>query len=501
MSSERDTDGLDPGRRGRFDGSNDGDSCPTDPRTVRGVLFTVRLPADPQAPLCCQKSAQPRCPPRCRDLAFTLGISVLAGIAFGLVPGLHATRGLSGTLRDEAGAVIGGRRRVTLRGVLVSAQVALSLLLLVGSGLFLRSLDKARRIDPGFDTGPAAILWPQFEMSGIDEVRGRILQQQLAERLRVLPGVTGVAMAGKLPLGAAVQTRGINVDGVAPPPGLNAHHVDFVHVDGAYFDVMGVPIVSGRAFGDADTENTQPVAVVSETAARRFWPGRDAVGQTFWNGDTRESGVRVIGVARDTKVRTLGEQPRPYFYVSGRQEYLPSMMFVVRGTARAPELVAAAVAAAHELEPRLIILESKTMEQHLALMLYPPRMAALLLSIFGGLAPLLATIGLYGSVSYAVSRRTREVGIRAALGATRRDLVMMLTAGGLKLIVAGGAIGLALGAAAARLLARFLYGIGATDIVTFIAVPLLLGAVGFLASWLPARRAAGVDPLVALRAD
>jgi hypothetical protein len=209
----------------------------------------------------------------------------------------------------------------------------------------------------------------------------------------------------------------------------------------------------------------------------------------------------VIGVARDTKVRTLGETPRPYFYMSGEQIYMPSMMFVVRSTGGAAELVDAARRAALAIDPQLVILEAKTMDEHLALMLYPPRMAALLLSVFGGLALLLAAIGLYGSVSYAVARRTREVGIRAALGATRRDVVLMLTAGGLRLIGIGAAIGLALAAGVTWLLSGFLFGIGATDIATFVAVPLLLATVGFLASWVPARRAASVDPMVALRTD
>ncbi len=435
-------------------------------------------------------------------LLFTLAISIVAGIAFGLAPGLQATRAdMSSVLRDEAGGVIGGRRRVTLRGALVVAQMAVSVLLLVGAGLFLRSLDKAQRIDPGFDIGPAAILWPQLDMSGFDDKSGPPVQRQLVDALRALPGVTGVALADRLPLGAAIQTENISVDGVQPPPGQKTWDVDFTHVDGAYFDLLHIPLMAGRVFTDADGAGTARVAVISEAAARQFWPGGDAVGQIFYLGRTRDTPVRVVGVVRDTKVRTLGEAPRPYFYLNSAQTYIPSMMFVLHGSLPAPQLVAAAQRTALAINPRIVIMEAKTMEQHLALLLYPPRMAALLLSVFGGLALLLAAVGLYGMVSYAVARRTREVGIRAALGASQRDVVGLLTGGGVKLIGVGCAIGLALAAALTWLLSGFLYGVHATDALTFLAVPALLGGVGVLASWVPARRAAHVDPMHALRTE
>jgi len=435
-------------------------------------------------------------------LLFTLGVSLVAGLAFGLVPGLQATKpDVSGTLRDEAGTVIGGRKRDRVRGVLVAGQVAVAMLLLVGAGLFLRSLGKAQKIDPGFYTGPAAIIWPQFDMSGFDETRGRAAQRELDEQLRALPGVAGVGMASRLPIGAAVQTRGITVDGVQPPPGIDQHHVDFTHVDGAYFDVFEVPIVAGRNFNASDVASGPAVAIVSETAARRFWPDAHAVGSIFFLDEARQSPVTVVGVAADTKVRTLGEAPRPYFYLNGDQQYIPSMMFVIRGPSNAAELVARSRTIALAIDPQLILLESKTMDEHLALMLYPPRMAAILLSVFGGLALLLATIGLYGTVSYAVARRTREVGVRSALGATRRDLVLLLTGGGMRLIGIGAMVGLVLAATLTWLISGFLYGIRSMDLATFAAVPAILGIVGFVASWVPARRASRIDPMIALRSD
>jgi predicted permease len=435
-------------------------------------------------------------------LAFTLLVSALAGIAFGLAPGLHATRpDVSSTLRDEAGSVIGGRGRVTVRNILVAGQIAVSLLLLVGAGLFLRSLGKAQQIDPGFDTGPAALLWPQLELGGFDANTGPLVQQRMREALRALPGVTAVGGANRLPLGAAIQTREIIVDGVEPPPGLDAHHVDFTLVDTDYFATMRVPILAGRNFSTADAASDARVAIISEAAARRFWPGQDPVGRTFWLGDRRELAVHIVGIARDTKVRTLGEEPRPYFYLNAAQEWTPALQFIVRANRPIAELVREVRQTALDVDPDIVILEAKSMDQHLALLLFPPRMAALLLSVFGGLALLLAAIGLYGTVSYAVARRTREVGVRNALGASRRDIVILLTGSGLRLIAVGSAIGLALAAAVSWLLSGFLYGIRATDALTFVGVPLLLAAVGLLASWIPARRAARIDPMVALRSD
>jgi predicted permease len=435
-----------------------------------------------------------------RVLLFTLLVSTAAGILFGLAPGLHATRPQLGTaLRDEAGNVTTGRRHGRLRSALVAGQVSLSLLLLVGAGLFLRSLSKAQQIDPGFDTGPAALLWPMPELSGLNETEARAVRDRLYETLRTLPGVTAVARTDRLPLGFAIQTREMQFDGVAPPPGLDAHHLDFTQVDSAYFEVMRVPLVSGRTFTSADRAG-EAVAVISEEAARRFWTDGNALGQRFWLGENRETPVRVIGIARDTRVRTLGEAPRPYVYLNAEQSGVV-LQFIIRGTLPATELVRVAAQAARDAYPQLVIMEAKTMEEHLGIMLFAPRMAALLLSVFGGLALALAAIGLYGTVSYAVARRTREVGIRSALGASRRELELLLTRGGMRLITIGSAIGLVLAAALTWSIAGFLYGIRATDAFTFVGVPLGLGLVGFLASWLPARRAARVDPMRALRTE
>jgi len=295
--------------------------------------------------------------------------------------------------------------------------------------------------------------------------------------------------------------RSVNVDGFDPPPGQKGFEIDFSEIDERYFDVMGVPIVAGRTFTVADNADAARVAIVSEAMVRRFWPAGDALGATFYLGDDRERPVRIVGIAKDTRVRTLGESPRPCVYYSIHQTPSPFGLVVARGPLPSANLLTAARRIARDVDPDVVLIDAQTMEQHLALLLYPPRMAALLLSIFGGLALLLAAIGLYGIVSYAVARRTREVGIRVALGAEPRSVVAMLTRSGLRLVAAGGAIGLVLAVAVTWTISRYLYGIGATDLVTFIGVPAILVGTGLLASWLPARRAARVDPLSALRTD
>jgi predicted permease len=435
-------------------------------------------------------------------LAFTFAVSVAAGLAFGLVPALQATRpAVAATLRSEAGAVTADRRRFSLRNALVVAQVAVSLVLLIGSGLFVRSLQKAQRIDPGFDTGPAAILWPNLELSGIRGERASLLYAQLRDALLATPGVTAVGMADRLPLGIAIQTRGITIDGVAPPPGEDEISVDFTHADAGYFDIMDVPLVAGRGFTAGDGLGAPTVAIVSEAAARRFWPAGEAVGRHFYLDSDRDAPVRVVGVARDTRVRTLGEAPRPYVYFHAAQQEGPELQIIVRGTVAAGELLARARRTLLAIDRDLVLMDAKTMDEHLALFLFPPRIAALLLSAFGALSLLLAAVGLYGVVRYAVARRAREIGIRMALGADPRQLVRMLTGAGLRLVATGSAIGIVLAAAVTWPLSRFLFGIRAIDVATFIAIPMLLAAIGLLAAWLPARRVSRADPVAALRAE
>lgn len=432
-------------------------------------------------------------------LVFTAVVSLVAGLLFGLLPALQATNpDVAPTLKNEA--VGGAPRRWNLRNAIVITQLAFSFVLLIGAGLFLRSLEKAQRIDPGFDVGAGAIVWPMPELSGYEEPEAVAdFYRRFEERLLSDPVVTGVAQADRLPLGAGVQTAGFVIPGV-PSESLDGDHdIDNAQVSPGYFDAMGVEIVNGRGFTSNDLEG-ESIAIVSEAFRNRFYPGESAVGRSIQNSSGES--YRIVGVARDTKVRTLGESARPYVYQLHGQGGFFGMQVVVKGSGSSVELVAAARRALDEVSPDMVLFEGiKTMDEHLALLLFPPRMAALLLTVFGGLALLLAGIGIYGVVSYSVAKRTREVGIRMSLGASARDVTTMAVGGAMKLVGVGGVVGTVLAGAVTWSVSGYLFGISATDLATFVAIPMLLFAVALFAAWMPARRASSVDPVSALRSD
>jgi predicted permease len=433
-------------------------------------------------------------------LLFTAGVSMLAGMAFGLAPALQATNpDVAPTLKNEATGS-GAPRRFNLRGGLVVTQVAFSFVLLIGAGLFVRSLQKAQAIDPGFDTGAGALAWPMPELSGYEtpeEVEA--FYDDLERRLLDHPKVTHVALADRLPLGSGIQTQGYLLPGVPSETPDGDHDIDNANVSPGYFDAMGVEILSGRAFTRDDLDSERMV-IVSQAFAEQYYPGEDLVGRSIQT--SREDDLRIIGVAADTKVRTLGESPRPYVYQLQGQVMFFGMQVVVKGQGTSEELVAITRATIDEISPDMVLFEEvKTMNEHLALLLFPPRMAALMLSVFGGLALLLAGIGVYGVVSYAVAKRTRELGIRMSLGASASDVVRMAVTGGMRLVVVGALVGIVLAGGVTWVAADYLFGISSTDLVTFATIPLLLTGVALLAAWVPARRASRVDPVQALRSE
>lgn len=430
-------------------------------------------------------------------LVFTLGVSLLAGVVFGLAPALQGSRpDLASALRGSGGGATAGSR---LRDALVVVQVALSLVLLAGSGLFIRSLQEARGVDPGFHTGPAAVLTPSFDLSGMTSEEAHSFTRELVARLEAFPQVEGVALTDNVPMGFGVQTTGLRVEGVPSDRPDGTHPVDFAWVSGSWFPVMDVPILGGRTFGPEDVAGAPRVAVVSEAFAARFFPGQEAVGRSVEGrgGDP----ILIVGVSRDTRVRTLGEAPRPRIHFPVSQQELSGVSFVVRGGGTGEELLALTRRVALDLRPELVLFDARTMEEHLALHLFPPRMAALLLSLFGGLGLLLAVIGIFGLVSHAVARRTREVGIRVSLGATPGEVIRLVVRGGMGLVTAGVVAGLVVAGALSFVVSRFLYGVGGLDPATFLSVPALLLVVAALSAWLPARRAATVDPVRALRLE
>lgn len=433
-------------------------------------------------------------------LGFSFAISLLGGLFFGLVPALQATKPeVAPTLKDESTG--GGRPRAfTLRNALVAGQVAASLVLLIGAGLFLRSLGQARSMDPGFGKDPTAVV--NFALSGEQdtEEKGRAWMRSVLERAEAIPGVQAVGLATILHLNTMnFSSTDINVDGFDPPPGRQGHLIARTEVDAGFFDASGIQILRGRNFEESDVPDGQRVVVINQAMADRFWPGGDPVGRVIREGDGDE--LLIVGVAETAKIRSLGEEPTPFIYYPYSQNYASFVTLLARTAGSAEQTGVQLLSLLREMDPETIIIESKTMEEHQAVMLIPARLSAFLSSLFGGLALTLAVIGLYGVVSYAVAQRRREMGIRMSLGATPGSVVGHTVWSGMKLVAVGGAIGLAVAFLATRALRGFLFGIAPLDPVAFLGIPAILGAVAFLAAYIPARRASQVDPVRALKAE
>jgi len=434
-----------------------------------------------------------------RVLAFVLTASLLAGLLFGLLPAVQATRpNVVETLKNEnAGAKPG--RRFTMRSGLVVLQTATSLVLLVTAALFLRSFSAQARVDAGFGSAPAGMVWMALPNDRYPAARHQQAVADIERRLRGLDGVTAVGLIEQMPLNAlGYSTRLVNVDGFQPPRGTTGFEVDETAADSGFFDAAGLALVGGRLFNSADVPGRDRVAIVNQAMAQKFWPGQDAVGRIV-RGDS--SVYRVIGVVRTTKVRSLGEAPRPYMITAFSQDPSPTFTIVARSRADAAGTATHMVTALRELDPALMILQAKTLQQHLAVMLLPARLGAIAFALFAGLALVLATIGVYGVVRYAVARRAREVAIRLAIGARPDGVIALLMREGLTLVVAGAVLGLGLAALASRGLQSLLYGVTATDPLALLGAPVVLIVVGAIAAFLPARRASRVDPASALRAE
>lgn len=432
-------------------------------------------------------------------LGFSLAVALGAGLVFGLIPAVQGTRAdVAAALRDES-AGAGRPGRLTLRNALVVAQVAGSLVLLVSAGLFVRNLQAAQAVDPGFGRDPAAILSLVVPATRYDEEEGRLFQRALFERIRQLPGVAAVGLTANLHLNKlSTNTTNFTVDGVENPPGRDYQLADYAEVDSGFFDAAGIQIVRGRNFRESDDANAPEVVIVNQALADRFWPGQDPVGRQL----RRPSGDwEVVGVATTAKIRALTEAPRPFVYRPYSQRYTGYFTVVARTEVDPEQTVRAMVGAARALDPEAWVWEAKTMDEHLAVLLVPARLSAILLSGFAGLALTIACIGLYGIVSYAVSRRTREVGIRMSLGADGGTVVRLLMSSGVRLVAIGGAVGLGLALLVARAIRGLLLGVDSFDPVTFAVVPLVLVGTAVLAAYIPARRASRVNPVRALKTE
>jgi predicted permease len=432
-----------------------------------------------------------------RVLAFTLVVSIATGIVFGLAPAIQASRlNIVMALKSDALKATGSHRS-HLRNAFVTVQLVLSVVLLVGSGLFIRALQRASSIDPGFTVERALMAPINLGLLRYDKAEGHVFYRDLLARVQAQPGVEQATLVRFPQVGSSFAQFQVFTE--QSEPGSEGMSTGFNVVGPNYFRTMETTLLRGREFTEADREGAPGIAILNETLAARLWPNEDALGKRVSVAGPKGPFLEVVGVARNSKYRTLGETPRPYVYLPLSQSYDPKMTLVVRTTGEPKAIAPIVREQIRALNANLPIADVQTLREQLELTLLPSRIAAWTLGAFGALALLLAGIGIYGVVSYGAAQRTREIGVRMALGAKEKDVLGLVLWDGLIVIGAGLAIGLLLAAVATRVIASFLYGVGATDPLTFIAVPLLLGSVALLASYVPARRAVKVDPLVALR--
>jgi len=432
--------------------------------------------------------------PDLRVFGFTVIASFVTGVAFGLAPALQQSR-VSHSASLKEGTLQAGAAKSRLRSGLVVAQVTACVVLLVGASLCLRSLSNARSIDPGFETAGGVTAGLSVQTFGYNEARGRAFYTRLLDRVRSLPGVRSASLADHLPLSQVMRMGAVDF-------GTQPVGIEMAVVAPSYFETMGTPLVAGREFSATDDNSAPPVVVINQQMAQRYWPNQDPVGQFLTlvgSGNTRTN-AQIIGIARTGKYQSLGEDPKPYFYRSILQEYEPNAQLIVRGDDQT-RLLGALRGVIRDLDPRMALVGLESLDQHMQLPLFPAQAAGLLLGMFGALALALAVVGLYGVVAYSVSQRAREIGVRMALGARASDVIRLVLSQGLRLTFIGLAVGFAGALVVSRVLSSVLYGISATDPLSFGAVAVLLTIVAVVASYLPARWATRVDPMRALRSE
>jgi predicted permease len=434
-----------------------------------------------------------------RVLTFALVLSIATGILFSLIPALQSSNPqLVPALKDESS--MAGFHRSRLRNGLVVAQVSLSLVLLISAGLIVRSLQAAQKMRPGFNPENAVAISFDVSLQGYNEERGRAFQKQVLERARALPQIENAALTDNLPLGLNYNDNTIYIEGsefkgastlpIAIPFGSSP----------GYFDVMGIPL-RGRDFRDDENKLEHRVAIVNETFAKKFLNGADPIGRRFnWHGPD-DPFFEIVGVVPAGKYNSLGEDPKPAVYTPLYRDYNGGVTLVARTHGDPRAVLNDLRKLVHELDPSVSVYSMKTLRQHLGTSLFPARMAAIALGSFGVLALILAAVGIYGVMSHVVAGRTREIGLRMALGAQLSDVQKLILKQGMFLAAIGSLGGLMVALAGARMMKSLLYGVSSSDPITFACVALLLLNVALLACWIPARRASRVEPMIALRAE
>jgi putative ABC transport system permease protein len=439
-----------------------------------------------------------------RVLGFTLGVSVLTGIVFGLVPAIHSSRTeLTESLKEGGRGSGEGARRNRIRGLLVISEVAVAVVLLVAAGLLLQSLWRLRQVRSGLNPTNVltfSVALPDIRYEGEKQSR---FYQDLVAHIQSLPGIQSASTVIPLPLSGDRFSISFQIDG-RPVAKKDEPSADFFSVSVGYFRTMGIPIVKGRDFNDRDQHKSTPVIIVTETFARKFFPGEDPIGKRVQPGintfDNEHSTMReIVGVVADVRNRSLSTEPKPAYYVPQTQTPFDQMTVVVKTASDPHSVISAVTKEVAALDRDLPVFSVKTMDEYLASSVAAPRFNTTLLSIFAAVALALTIVGLYGVMSYSVAQRTNEIGIRMALGAQTRDVLSLIVRQGFTLVLLGLAIGLAGAFALTRLIATLLFGVTTKDPLTFAAVAALLAFVALLACYIPARRAARVDPMEALR--
>jgi predicted permease len=438
-----------------------------------------------------------------RTMLFAVAVSMLTAVLFALLPALQATR------FDVAPALHGAtatmdRRRAWLRHGLVAAQVAMALLLLVATGLFLRSLQEAAAVDEGFTVDNVDTVQIDTQIAGYKQPEGLRAIGELIERFGRIDGVSAVGASRMVPLlGGGLGLGGLRAPGYQGREGRDSiEDVDWDVISPGYFNALQLPIVRGRPFAEGDREGAAFVAIINETFAERVFPGRDPIGEQLLQrvSDKEERPLRIVGVAKNAKYRSLSESPRMFIYVPLAQQYMSEVTFYIRHTS--PESrIAAARGVMQAFNPSLPVVFAQTFEQATAVGLLPQRLAAWVAGSVGAVGLLLAALGLYGLTAFAVAQRTREIAVRMALGATRDAVLKLVLRQSARLAMIGAAVGLLLAVGVSLALQSLLIGIQPIDPIAFLTATLVLGGVLLAASWAPARRAANLDPMRALRAE
>jgi len=437
-------------------------------------------------------------------LFFTFGVSLVTGILFGLAPVWRAIKvDLNTSLKagGRSGQSEGGLRlsRHRLRGILVVSELTLSLMLLIGAGLLVRSFVRLQNVPPGFSaegvlTMQVAANDPKYK----DEKVLSNFHREIGKRVANLPGVKAEGVVSVLPLTGSVGWGGINVEGYTPPPGQELQ-VDLRIASADYFRTMEIPLIRGRFFTERDNPDMPQAAIIDEKFAQRFWPNDDPIGKHLWFDPKKP--FTIVGVVGAVKQYGLEMDGKIVTYFAQQQHPPDGMFLVARTSSDATPLSAAITREIHGVDPTVVVYGIRSMRDRLYDSLARQRFASTMLSAFAAFALLLAAVGLYGVMSYLVSQSTRDIGVRVALGAQPGDIIGMVVRQGMELLAVGILAGLAGAAALTRVMASLLFGVSATDLATFAAVPALLAAVAFAATAIPALRATRVDPIVALREE